>query len=211
MATLSRVLSIGERATFSPQQFEFNGVHGLSRKALDLHLGLYAGYVKQVNGLQGQIVNLARKSQLSDVELLQKDGLVRRLAFEFNGMILHEKFFEQLNGHRAESAPSPSSTLSEAMDLSFGGFEGWRNDVLQLAETRGVGWVVSARHETSNRLTNFWVSEHHLGLPAGMRLIAVFDLWEHAYMLDFAPAERHNYLAVLFNNLDWSVIEARCP
>jgi Fe-Mn family superoxide dismutase len=211
MGSKSNVLNFGDRKIFAAREFELRRVEGLSRKALDLHLELYGGYVKQVNGLQAQVANLARKPKLSEADLLQKDGLVRRLAFEFNGMVLHEMFFEQLHGLRGTPAPSASSTLMEAMDNSFAGFDGWRNDIEQLAEIRGVGWVVSARHETSNRLTNFWVTEHHLGLPAGMRLIAVFDLWEHAYLLDFAPAARRDYIAVLFDNLDWSVIEARCP
>jgi Fe-Mn family superoxide dismutase len=98
----------------------------------------------------------------------------------------------------------------KAMDSSFGGLEAWRNDILQLAQTRGVGWVLSTREPGSNQLTNYWIGEHQLGVPAGVQPIAVFDLWEHAYMLDFAPSARGDYLNVLFQELDWAVLESRC-
>jgi Fe-Mn family superoxide dismutase len=200
----------GKPQLFVATAYAFANVDGLSRKALDLHVGLYNGYVKQVNALQKPLLELAGRSKLSDAEVLQKDGLVRRHAFEFNGMRLHELFFEQINGSSAGSGPSPGSMLMESMYTSSGGLDGWRNDVSQLAETRGVGWVVSARDRVANRLMNFWVSEHHLGMPTNLQTIAVFDIWEHAYLLDFAPSARRDYVAVLFKNLDWSVLEQRC-
>jgi Fe-Mn family superoxide dismutase len=190
--------------------FAFAAVEGLSRRALDLHLELYRGYVKQVNGLQKQVTELAALEQLSERDRLRKDGLIRRLAFEYNGMILHELFFEQLDGRPGGNGPAYDGVLHQAMQASFGGIEDWRNDIAQLAETRGVGWVVAARQAGSRRLINTWVSEHQLGLPVNVQIIGVFDLWEHAYLLDFAPSARGDYLSTLFRNLDWSVIESRC-
>lgn len=191
--------------------YQFAAVEGLSRKALDLHMDLYRGYVKQVNALyHAQMDQLAARPPFSEAQQLHTDGVVRRLAFEFNGMVLHELFFEQLDGQPAAANPAPGSALKEAIDVSFGGFENWQNDIRRLAETRGIGWVVSARQGSGNRLTNYWVSEHHLGVLASLRPIAVFDIWEHAYFLDFAPTARKDYIGVLFRNLDWSVLERRC-
>jgi superoxide dismutase, Fe-Mn family len=190
--------------------FAFPAVEGLSRHALDLHLQLYRGYVKQVNGLQRQVTELAALEHLSERDRLRKDGLIRRLAFEYNGMILHELFFEQLDGRPEGDGPEDGSVLQQAMQASFGGIDDWRNDIAQLADTRGVGWVVAARQAGSRRLINTWISEHQLGLPVNVQIIAVFDLWEHAYLLDFSPTARGDYLSVLFWNLDWRVIESRC-
>jgi Fe-Mn family superoxide dismutase len=202
--------TVTDLTAYTARHYEFYKVDGLSEKALDLHMQLYKGYVKQVNQLQKQVTQLAKVAKLSDGEQLQKDALVRRMAFEYNGMVLHEWFFEQLDGGTFGYAPSPGSMLTEVLDRSFGGIDGWHNDIVRLAETRGVGWVVSARHPGSNRMQNFWVAEHHLGMPAGLEPVAVFDIWEHAYLLDFAPGARRDYLAVLFRNLDWSILERRC-
>jgi len=202
--------SIERPQLYTARHYSFADVDGLSRRALNLHLELYRGYVNQVNALQAPLDELVARARLNDSQRLQKDGLVRRLAFEVNGMRLHEMFFEQLDGRPSSPTPSPSSVLMEAMDTSFQGLDGWRNDINQLAETRGVGWVISARHADTNRFSNFWIGEHHLGTPAGLQPIAVFDLWEHAWLLDFAPGARSDYLSVLFRNLDWSVLERRC-
>ena len=198
------------RDAYVARHYRFTTIQGLSRKGLDLHIELYNGYVKQVNALQLQIEQLPRQRKLNELERLRRAGLVQRCAFELNGMLLHELFFEQLNGHPSGPAPSPGSVLMEAMAISFGGLDCWRDDIYQLAETRGAGWVVTARHNSGEQLSNFWIAEHHVGVPIGVQPIAVFDLWEHAYLLDFAPSARRDYLSVLFRNIDWSVLERRC-
>lgn len=195
---------------YPTRKFAFAAVEGISRAALDLHLDLYAGYVKQLNVLQTQLIGLHLQAKLNDAERLRKDGLVRRLAFEHNGVALHELFFEQLDGEQRAARPASRSDFMTAIDATHGGFDGWLRDIGQLAETRGVGWVVSGWHPGSRRLLNFWIDEHHLGVPVGMVPLVVFDLWEHAYLLDFAPADRKRYLQVLLSNTDWQVIEARC-
>jgi Fe-Mn family superoxide dismutase len=210
MNTAVAAMAVGEQPPAVAAPYSFKAVQGLSRKALDLHLELYRGYVKQVNSLQAQLAQQRSPGMRNDPALqLQRAGLVQRSAFERNGMYLHELFFEQLDGQPAGPAPSPGSVLMEAMDISFGGSDGWRADIEQLADTRGSGWVLSARHADSNQLANFWIADHHLGVPIGMRPIAVFDLWEHAYLLDFPVAARREYLGVLFRNTDWSVLERR--
>ncbi|MHB1414368.1 MAG: Fe-Mn family superoxide dismutase [Chloroflexota bacterium] len=37
----------------------------------------------------------------------------------------------------------------------------------------------------------------------------VLDVWEHAFMVDYKPAERSKYIDAFFQNLDWSVVEVR--
>ena len=109
-----------------------------------------------------------------------QEGWEHRLAFEFNGMVLHELFFESLGG--PGSKMSASSVLAEAMDVTYGGAKAWRERFLAIAKTRGIGWVMSARDRASNRLLTFWIDEHHLGLPANLQPVVLLDLWEHAYL-----------------------------
>ena len=59
-------------------------------------------------------------------------------------MVLHERVFEQLNGRGSAPAPSSRSSLMQAVHIALAGFDGWRNDIEQLVESRGVGRVVCA-------------------------------------------------------------------
>jgi Fe-Mn family superoxide dismutase len=73
-----------------------------------------------------------------------------------------------------------------------------------------VGWVVTCRSRGDDRLFNVWLDDHTRGLLVGLEPVAVFDLWEHAYLLDFNPAQRPDYLRVLLDNMNWDVVESRC-
>ncbi len=190
------------QVTYKARAFDLSGVEGISTQALDDHLHLYQGYVENTNRLL--------RHALGNGERKAKDGneYVHRLAFEFNGMVLHELFFEALRG------PGPAlpagSVLAEAMDITYGGTKAWREHFLGVAKARGVGWVMSAHERTSNRLLTFWVDEHHLGVPANLRPVILLDLWEHAYLKDFGVKGREEYAEVVLQNLDWKVIESRC-
>jgi Fe-Mn family superoxide dismutase len=53
------------------------------------------------------------------------------------------------------------------------------------------------------------VGDHEVGQLAGLPVILTLDLWEHAYMVDYVPAEKKNYIDAFFANLNWSVSEGR--
>ena len=77
-------------------------------------------------------------------------------------------------------------------------------------EHNGVGWVATFRRVGDNRLLNAWVDDHTRGLLAGLAPIVLFDLWEHAYLLDFKPSQRKDYMGTLLDNVKWSVVEEHC-
>jgi Fe-Mn family superoxide dismutase len=185
--------------TCQARKFDLARVEGISSEALQEHLHLYEGYVENAN-------RLLKESLKGDGS--GHESWAHRLAFEFNGMVLHELFFETLCGPGTTLAPS--SVLAEAMDITYGGFRPWRERFLAVAKTRGIGWVMSARDRASNRLLTFWIDEHHLGLPANLQPIILLDLWEHAYLRDFGTRRREEYAQIVLNNLDWNVLAARC-
>ncbi len=188
------------RVTYKVREFDLTKVEGISSQALEDHLGLYKGYVENTN-------RLLEKSLRGNGNSGQ-EGWEQRLAFEFNGMMLHELFFESLGG--PGSKISTSSVLAEAMDVTYGGENAWRERFLALAKTRGVGWVMSARDRANNRLLTFWIDEHHLGLPANLQPVILLDLWEHAYLKDFGTKGREEYAQIVLNNLNWNTLESRC-
>src|ERR1700704_1693991 len=112
---------------FEVRSFDLSEVVGLSKYALDTHLLLYEGYVKETNVLLARLNEMAQSEDTSPGQQLQFDGLVRRFAFERNGMVLHELFFDSLGG--SASKPPQTGVFMEAADTSYGGFDGWKRDI----------------------------------------------------------------------------------
>ena len=189
--------------SYEVRSFDLSGVQGLSKKAIDLHLGLYKTYVEQLNKL------LEQSPQSSPgAAQLALDGYSRRFAFEYNGVALHELFFEQLAGkHRPLQL---EGEFADALHEGYGDFAGWKASIEALAKTRGVGWVLSVRERGQPRLHNCWIDLHHLGMPANCDVVFALDLWEHAFMIDFTPAQRADYVRIILDNVDWPVVAQRC-
>jgi len=187
--------------SYQVRPFDLSGVQGLSKKAIDLHLGLYKTYVEQLNNLLEQ-----SPERTAGAEPLTLDGYNRRFAFEYNGVALHQLFFEQLAGKHRQ--PRSDGVFLEALQ-DYGDFAGWKSSIEALAKTRGVGWVLTLRERGAERLHNCWIDLHQLSLPANCEIVFALDLWEHAYMIDFSPAQRADYVKIILDNVDWPVLDQR--
>jgi superoxide dismutase, Fe-Mn family len=193
---------------YEARDFDLTAVTGLSQRAIELHLELYRGYVKAFNTLLAE-QRAAFPAPGESAAPLDLASHARRFAFEYNGIVLHELFFEALGAPGATS-PDKQGALAEAAERSFGGIEQWMQHAAGLAELRGIGWVVCVREPATNRIYNAWVDLHHLMVPANTQVVLALDLWEHAYLLDFAPSQRENYFEMLWSSVDWSKVEERC-
>jgi len=189
--------------TYQVRSFDLAGVTGLSPRAIELHLGLYRTYVEQLNKLLEQA-----PQRTPTAGTLAVDGYSRRFAFEYNGVALHELFFEQLAGLKRPAREE--SDFVDGLRDGYDNFAGWRASIESLARSRGVGWVLTLRERGKELLHNCWVDLHQVNLPANCDVVFALDLWEHAFMLDFAPARRSEYVATVLDNVDWRVVEQRC-
>ena len=54
-----------------------------------------------------------------------------------------------------------------------------------------------------------WITLHETGNVAGFTPILVMDVWEHAFLLDYKPAERPKYIEAFFSNIAWNMVEDR--
>lgn len=190
--------------TYRVRSFELDGLHGISDAQMETHLQLYAGYVQNTNVLNEQLAELVRDGRAGTPAYSE---LTRRLGFEYNGMRLHELYFENLT---AEGRPLGStSPLHAELARHFRTFEAWRRDFAAVASMRGVGWAILYEDPETGRLSNHWITLHEHGHPAGFRPLLVVDVWEHAFMVDYRPTERGRYLEALFANLDWPCVEQR--
>ena len=50
---------------------------------------------------------------------------------------------------------------------------------------------------------------HETGNVAGFVPLVVMDVWEHAFLLDYKPADRPKYIDAFLSNVDWDAIEHR--
>lgn len=190
------------------REFGLSGLEGISDKTLEMHFKLYAGYVKNTNLLNEQLAGLAAKSEQTPGEKAMFAELKRRLGFEYNGMVLHEYYFENMT-KKGGGEPGASSPFLTAVEQSFGDFGTWKKDFSAVGGLRGVGWVITYRDPSTGRLHNQWVSDHENGHISGFAPILVMDVWEHAFLLDYAPAQKGKYIEAFLANVDWAKTDER--
>lgn len=194
--------------TYKPKEFNLSKLNGISDETLEMHFKLYEGYVKETNNLTEKIAEFLKDGQVDHEEMPAYSELTRRLGFEYNGMVLHEYYFGNMTASPA-SGPNQTSSFFKAAESSFGSFDIWKTDFSSIGKMRGVGWAICNEDPTNGRLSNHWITLHEVGNVAGFNPILVMDVWEHAYLLDYKPAERPKYIEAFFSNIDWNALEER--
>jgi Fe-Mn family superoxide dismutase len=193
--------------TYTAKMFNIPALEGISEKQIKVHLALYEGYVKHVNLILETLKGYAAYGdKATEGDKLAVAELRRHLAFEFDGMRMHEYYFEQFEG---EKGGNPESALAKAAAEKYGSGENFIKHIKEVAGSRGIGWVVVYRDARANTIHTVFVSDHELGQLAGLPILLALDLWEHAYMVDHVPAEKKDYIDAFLVNLNWSVVEKR--
>ena len=159
----------------------------------------YVGYVNKLNEL---IVGTPYADQ-SLVEIIQSaDGAIFNNAAQIWN---HEFYFDQFSPTPQQQ---PKGLLLEAINRSFGSYAGMQQEVAKAAASLfGSGWVWIVE-DAAGKLAV--ISTRNAGTPIrhGMRPLLVFDVWEHAYYIDYRN-RRDSHLQRLWQIVDWSVVESR--
>lgn len=174
--------------------FTIPSLVGISEKNIEEHLGLYAGYVKNTN----LILEKLEEGHLGDYSFAE---MQRRFSFEYNGMKNHEYYFGSL-----EVGPAPTneeSLLYKKITEEWGSFDNWLEKFKNLAKTRGVGWAILYYDQDADKLLNTWVDEQHIGHLNSASYILGIDMWEHAFVADYQPSGKGQYINDYFSNLNW--------
>lgn len=187
--------------SYQEQSFNLPVMEGLSQKQIEAHLKLYAGYVKNVNTLDELRASLSEDPAKNAVLLSE---LTRRYGFEWNGMRLHEHYFSALGGDG-----TMEGACANAIAAQFGSHDAWKAAMKSVAMMRGIGWTLLVRDPQTQRLSITWISDHEIGHLAGCDVLFALDVWEHAFLLDYLPAERGTYIDAVFKNMNWSAVETR--
>ena len=187
---------------YEAKKFNLPELKGLSQKQLEVHLGLYAGYVKFLNTLEQVIVDLKKDAEKNAYVLGE---VQRRKGFEFDGMRMHEYYFGSMEN--GGSAVEQNGELTKALEKQYGSFDNWTAEFKATGMMRGIGWAILYYDPMGKQFHNAWVTDHELGQLAGLPIILAMDMWEHAFMVDYVPAEKKNYIEAFFSNLNWEILE----
>ena len=173
----------------------------ISKQTLEFHHGKHlAGYVNNLNALlEGSpLAGLP----LEEIVLKATGGMLNNAGQILN----HNLYFEQYRAPKADNAPT--GKLAEAIVRDFGSFEAFKDAFQKGGATLfGSGWVwLSADKDGKLVITQ----EPNAANPIqkGLKPLLTFDVWEHAYYLDYQN-RRPDHLAALWQIIDWNVIESR--
>jgi Fe-Mn family superoxide dismutase len=178
------------------------GMEGFSETLLKNHFTLYQGYVTNTNKVLDILDKMLKDEKTATPEFAE---LKRRLGWEFNGMRLHEYYFENLGG---KNSLNKNSKFVKNISVDFGSYEAWEKDFRSVGAMRGIGWVILYQDIKSRRFINFWVNEHDVSHPAGCNPILIMDVFEHAFMIDYG-LKKADYITSFFKNINWPAVEAR--
>ena len=189
---------------FEERKFSIPELKGISAKNIEEHLKLYAGYVKNANSIMEKIPEYETWAEKDPFVTYFTSELSRRFAFEFDGMRNHEYYFASLEGG---AAPLSDGPLMQAIKENFSSYDAFLSRFKAVALTRGIGWTVLYHDKHSNQLLIQWIDEQHLGHLTGLSWILGIDMWEHAFVADYQPSGKKQYIEDFLSNLNWGVIE----
>lgn len=179
------------------------GMNGFSDIMISNHLTLYKGYVDNANKLIGLLDSTERGSYTYA-------ELKRRLAWELNGIKLHELYFDNLcnSNNNQDPAALMGEKTRELLSSQYGNLDEWQASLKRNGMIRGIGWIVLTLDGTTGSLYHNWIAEHSNNVPVDGRPILVMDMWEHAYMTDYG-IKKADYIDAFIKNINWSKVEER--
>ena len=160
--------------------------------------------------LQTYVNNLNNAIKGTPYENMALEDIVRTAdggVFNNAGQILnHNLYFLQFRPARPDNRPT--GKIAQAIDAQFGSFEAFKEEFAKKgASLFGSGWVwLSADNEGKLVITQ----ETNAGNPLqrGLKPLLTFDVWEHAYYIDYRN-RRPDYMAALWQIINWDVVNER--
>ena len=171
----------------------------ISKETLSFHHGKHLkAYVDNLN-------KLLPGSGLENLPLSQVVCKSEGVLFNNAGQMMnHTMYFEQFSDH-----PKPMSTkFASLLERDFGSVEAFKKEFEQKgASLFGSGWVW-LNADKNGKLVITQQKNAENPVTTGLTPLLTFDVWEHAYYLDYQN-RRADYLAALWQIVDWQVVEDR--
>ena len=146
----------------------------------------------------------------SGFEELPLEEIVKKSSggiFNNAGQILnHNLYFQALRAPQADNRPT--GKIAAAIESQFGSFEAFQKEFTQKGTTLfGSGWVwLSA--DADGKLVITQEPNAQNPVTRGFRPLLTFDVWEHAYYVDYQN-RRADHLAALWQLINWEVVNQR--
>ena len=173
----------------------------ISKETIGFHHGKHlAGYVNNLNGLlEGSPL---AELPLEEIVLKAEGGILNNAGQILN----HNLYFGQFSAQKTDN--KPVGKLAEAITRDFGSFEAFKEEFQKKGATLfGSGWVwLSA--DKDGKLVITQETNAANPIQKGLKPLLTFDVWEHAYYLDYQN-RRPDHLAAIWSIIDWSIIASR--
>ena len=196
----------GSQYTLPALPYAYDAVsEAIDEQTMRLHHDKHhQGYV---DGLNKATASLAEIS--GDAEKPMVSGLDRDLSFNYGGHVLHSIFWAIMGPNESGAmGGEPQGNLAEAINSSFGSFDGFKNLwTKQAGVLKGSGWVQLVFDPVGVRLDVIGVGDHDRSFTPGAFPLLPLDLWEHAYYLKYQN-EKADYVSAFMNVIDWSSVGA---
>ena len=179
------------------------GTPGFSDKLLNDHFTLYQGYVKNTNTLLEKLSEEFKADRAATPGFAE---MKRRFGWEFDGMRLHEIYFDSF-GKDGAKLPA-SNALHEQLVGDFGSSEEWTRDFKATGSMRGIGWTALVWDPVGSRSFNVWIGEHDSGHLAGCPILLIMDVFEHAFLTDYG-LKRADYIESFLKAACWKRASGR--
>lgn len=173
-------------------------IDDFDKSLMKMHITLYNGYVNNVNLFLDQLDKLGASSNIAK-------ALKKTFAFEFDGMKLHELYFDNL---KQDIKIDDKSNFYKKIEEQYNSFDSWRDNFKDTGLIRGIGWVILYYDVNEKRFFNAWIDEHQINNLVGCIPILVMDVFEHAYLTQFG-LNRKKYINAFFKNINWQEVSKR--
>ena len=175
----------------------------ISAETISFHYGKHLqAYVNNLNGL---LPGSGLEDQTLEEIVRKGDGAI----FNNAGQILnHNLYFTQFRAPQADNVPT--GKIAEAINSQFGSFEAFKEEFQKKGATLfGSGWVwLSA--DKDGKLVITQEPNANNPLMSDLCPLLTFDVWEHAYYLDYQN-RRPDHLSALWQLIDWNEVNRRLP
>ena len=183
----------------------------ISKQTLEFHHGKHlAAYVNNLNGLLPG--SGFEEASIEEIVCKATGGILNNAGQILNHELYFGQFFDKRSGKAERTAPkadnAPTGKLAEAIVRDFGSFEAFKEAFQKSGATLfGSGWVWLSADKDGKLVITQEVNAAN-PVQKGLKPLLTFDVWEHAYYLDYQN-RRPDHLAALWQIIDWEVIGKR--
>jgi Fe-Mn family superoxide dismutase len=195
-------MDVGKKYELPPLKYGYKDLAPfLSEEQLTLHHDKHhAAYVNGANAILDKLA-AARKDNVD----LDMKAIAKEFSFNVGGHTLHKIFWENL-APVGKAGGQPGGQLGDAINAEYGSFDRFKKEFSAIATSaEGSGWAALTYCKMAQRPMVMQIEKHNVNVFPGFKILAVLDVWEHAYYVDYKNL-RPKYVEAFWNNINWDYV-----